>query len=120
MSYPRKGGTESRPVRSILIVDDTVANLLAYSAILKQLGCRIVVAGNGEDALALAEREEFALVVMDVRMPGMDGFETAERLRKLKRMRDVPMLFLSAYPPPPLHVFAHFVGGNVGFLSSPL
>jgi CheY-like chemotaxis protein len=120
MSHPRKGGTEGRPISSILIVDDTVANLLAYSAILKRLGPRIVVAANGFEALALAEQEPFALVVMDVRMPGMDGFETAQRLRKLPRTRETPILFLSAYQPPPLQVFSQFVGGSVGFLSSPV
>jgi CheY-like chemotaxis protein len=103
-----------------LIVDDTVANLLAFSAILKQLDCRLVVASNGREALERAEEEDFTLILMDVRMPELNGFEAAASIRSRSRNRGTPILFLSAFETPPFHVFSSFVGGHTDFLSSPV
>lgn len=116
----KDGGVVASKPNSILIVDDTVANLLAYSAILKRLRCRIVLAGSGVEALRCTLDESFAVILLDVRMPEMNGFETAELLRKRPGTRDTPILFLSAFETPPLHVFAKFVGGRTDFLSSPV
>jgi len=111
----------NQPARnSILIVDDTVANLLAFSAILKKPDCRIVVAASGREALERTLEEDFSLILMDVRMPEMNGFETAEAIRKRPRTRETPILFLSAFEAPPLHLLSKFVGGKTGFLSSPV
>jgi len=114
------GGGLSKDRNSILIVDDTVANLLAFSAILKQLDCRIVLAANGREALERTEEEDFTLILMDVRMPELNGFEAAAAIRSRSRNRGTPILFLSAFETPPFHVFSSFVGGHTDFLSSPV
>lgn len=120
MNQSREGGSGIRSSNSILIVDDTVANLLAFSAILKKLGCGIRTAASGIEAIEISGLEDFSVILMDVRMPGMDGFETAQRLRKMPKTKSTPILFLSAHQVPPLHVFSQFVGGNVDFLASPV
>lgn len=118
MDQNRDGG--ARPEDSILIVDDTTANLLAFSAILKKLPCRLVTAASGREALRCALDEDFSLILMDVRMPDMNGFETVEELRRRPKNRNTPILFLSAFEAPPMHVVSSFVGGRIDFLSSPV
>jgi len=120
MNELRLDGGLSRTPDSILIVDDTVANLLAFSAILKKLNCRLVLAGNGREGLARAEEEVFTVILMDVRMPELNGFESAELIRRKSRNPNTPILFLSAFESPPLHIFSSFVGGKTDFLSSPV
>src|SRR5438132_5142554 len=70
---------------SILLVDDQPANLLALEAILEDLGPALVRAYSGEEALAMLETRDFAAVLLDVRMPGISGFETAQRIRQHER-----------------------------------
>jgi signal transduction histidine kinase/CheY-like chemotaxis protein len=84
------------PGASVLIVDDTPANLLALRAVLEPLEVRVVEAGSGAAAIALAESAQFALILLDVQMPGMDGFETAKRLRRIETTRETPIIFLTA------------------------
>ncbi|HZE96900.1 MAG TPA: response regulator [Planctomycetota bacterium] len=105
---------------SIMIVDDTVANLLAYAAILKKLGHRIVVAASGAEALKAAEREPFSVILMDIRMPEMNGVETASLLRKSGRATKTPIVFLSAFEMPLSHLYSQFMGGNIDFLPAPV
>lgn len=81
---------------SVLLVDDTPANLLALAAVLKPLGVRVVEVQSGAAALAEVEREPFAVALLDVQMPGMDGFEVARRLRKTEHGREMPVIFLTA------------------------
>ena len=80
----------------VLAVDDVPANLLALEAILSDLGCELVRAESGAAALRIAAERTFALVLLDVVMPEMDGFETLERLRALERARTTPVIFLTA------------------------
>lgn len=115
MESPDRG-----PARSLLIVDDTVANLLAFSAILKKYGFRIVLAGSPAEALRCTLDEDFDVILMDVRMPEMSGFDVAEILRRRERTRATPILFMSAYEIPPLHLLEKLVGGRVDFLPSPV
>src|SRR5206468_103161 len=70
------------PVASILVVDDRPANLAAMQALLQPLGQRVVTASSGAEALRCAASEEFAVILMDVHMPMLDGFDTVARLRK--------------------------------------
>ncbi len=84
------------PRPKILIVDDRWENLLATEALLKPLGAIIITADSGEKALDWALREEFALVLMDVQMPIMDGFETAQLMKTRPAMQGVPILFVTA------------------------
>ncbi|NUO51366.1 MAG: EAL domain-containing protein [Polyangiaceae bacterium] len=83
---------------SILLVDDRPENLLALEVILEPLGQRLVRASSGEEALAAASKEEFAVILMDVRMPGLDGFETAVQLQRQQRPLRTPIVFISAQP----------------------
>jgi CheY-like chemotaxis protein len=82
---------------SILLVDDIPANLFALEAVLAPLGQRLVRAGSGREALAWLLREDFACVLLDVQMPGMDGFETAQLIRSRERTRHLPLLFITAF-----------------------
>src|SRR5215468_9822858 len=82
---------------SVLLVDDEPANLLAFEALLDDLGLNLVRARSGEEALARLADQPFALVLLDIRMPGMDGFETARRLRKQERDGRTPIIFVTAY-----------------------
>lgn len=81
----------------VLLVDDEPKNLLALSAALEDLGARIHCVNSGEDALRQVLRREFAAILLDIRMPGIDGFETAAAIRSLERTRRVPIIFLSAH-----------------------
>ena len=81
---------------SVLLVDDTPANLLALSAVLKPLGARLVEARSGKEAIEHVARESFAVVLLDVQMPEMDGFETAAKIRSLDSGRELPIIFLTA------------------------
>ncbi|MFT3928408.1 MAG: response regulator [Myxococcales bacterium] len=81
---------------SVLIVDDTGANLVALSAVLSPLGVRIVEASSGPEALARVREESFAVVLLDVQMPGMDGFAIAERMRELPNGKELPLIFVTA------------------------
>ncbi len=80
----------------VLLVDDTPANLIALVAVLRPIGAELVEARTGPEALDLVARNWFAAILIDVQMPGMDGFETAARIRGTERGREVPILFLTA------------------------
>src|SRR5437762_4619244 len=82
---------------NILIVDDKVDNLLALEAVLGDLGQRIVRAYSGREALRAVLQHEFALILLDVNMPGMDGFETATLIRERKSCKTTPIIFITAY-----------------------
>ena len=100
------GAVNMTPVRPrILLVDDMDDNLCALEAILRPLDLALVVASSGPEAMKALLREDFALILMDVVMPGMDGYETAARIKRLDQTRDVPIIFLSAYDRTPDYVF---------------
>src|SRR5918993_3813038 len=84
------------PPAQVLLVDDEPGNLLALEALLDDLGHRLVRASSGEEAVRRLAEDDFALVLLDVRMPGMDGFEAAERMRAQDRSRSTPIIFVSA------------------------
>jgi CheY-like chemotaxis protein len=85
----------SEPTANILLVDDNPANLLAVEGILADLGQNLVKASSGEEALNHLQVNEFAVILLDVRMHGLSGFETAKRIRA--RERSTPIIFLTAY-----------------------
>src|SRR5712691_7807919 len=86
----------SEPVANILIVDDDFKSLGAMEVLLSGPGRKIVKARSGTEALRQLLRQEFALILLDVRMPDMDGFETASMIRQNERFRYTPIIFLSA------------------------
>ena len=85
---------ESRP--NILIVDDRRENLLATEKVLRHLGGKIFKANSGNEALSLMLRHKFAVVLLDVQMPEMDGFETARLMQEQEQMRNTPIVFVTA------------------------
>jgi len=103
----------------ILLVDDRVENLIALEAILGSLDHELVRAHSGEEALKALLTTEFAVILLDASMPGMDGFETAARIKRRERTRDVPILFLTAYDNEPQHAFRGYEVGAVDYLTKP-
>ena len=102
----------------ILLVDDRPENLLALEAILQGLGHELLKARSGEEALKVLLVEDVALLLLDVQMPGMDGFETAAHVKKRERTRDIPILFLTAIGDAH-QAFRGYAAGAVDYLSKP-
>ncbi|HVE45793.1 MAG TPA: ATP-binding protein [Acidimicrobiales bacterium] len=88
--------TPGGPAPALLLVDDRPENLLALEAVLEPLGQRMVRASSGEEALRHLLADDIAVIVLDVQMPGIDGFETAEQIKQRDRTRDIPIIFLTA------------------------
>ena len=103
----------------ILLVDDRTENLVALEAILSSLNQVIIAARSGTQALAALDADDFAVVLLDVMMPGMDGFETADRIRSGHRNPDVPIIFLTAASSRPDFSFRGYTAGAVDFLAKP-
>jgi PAS domain S-box-containing protein len=111
---------ESTPSRvKILLVDDDADNLLALQAVLEPLQQELLLADSGTSALRLCLENEFAAILLDVRMPELDGFETAELIRARKRSRQTPILFLTAYRSDE-QLFRGYDLGAVDFLFKPI
>lgn len=104
---------------SILIVDDNPHNLLAMEASLERLGEQMVRAASGPEALDLLKVQEFAVVLLDVQMPGMDGLETAEHIREMDNARHTPIIFVTAGELTEDLVTRAYAGGAVDFLFKP-
>ncbi len=105
---------------AILLVDDRPENLLALEGLLESLGVTIVKATSGNEALGLMLEYDFALVLLDVQMPGMDGFETAELMRGTGKTRQVPIIFVTAISTEQQHVFKGYEAGAVDYLFKPI
>ncbi|GAA2306056.1 response regulator [Actinomadura luteofluorescens] len=103
----------------ILLVDDREENLIALEAILSSLDQDLVRARSGEDALKALLTEEYAVILLDVVMPGMDGFETARDIKRRKKTRDLPIIFLTAVNSDPDYAFRGYAAGAVDFISKP-
>jgi two-component system NtrC family sensor kinase len=111
-------GAEPRP--SVLIVDDVEANLVALDALLEGLGCQVAQASSGERALRMLLRQDFAVMLLDVQMPDMDGYEVARHARMNPATRDVPIIFLTATHNSKENVLRGYGSGAVDFLFKPL
>lgn len=105
---------------NILIVDDREENLLTLESILENPELNIVKARSGNEALGLMLEYSFAMVLMDVQMPEMDGFETAELMRSNERTRNIPIIFVTAISKQRQHVFKGYEAGAVDYLYKPL
>jgi signal transduction histidine kinase len=111
---------EDRPRTRILIVDDDERNAFAATQALESLGQELVVARSGEEALRKLLTDEYAVILLDLHMPGMDGYETAELIRQRRRNRDVPIVFLTAVFRDEAHIFKAYSAGAVDVVFKPV
>ncbi len=109
----------TEPVANILMVDDRPENLLALEAILASLGQNLVRAGSGRDALKELLRHDFALILLDVQMPGMDGFETALLIKERDRSKHIPIIFVTAISTDERYIFQGYSAGAVDYIAKP-
>jgi len=105
---------------NLLIVDDLPENLLALDALLRTPGIHVHQAESAEQALELLLRHEFALAILDVQMPGMDGFQLAELMRGTERTKQIPIVFVSAAGRELNYAFKGYESGAVDFMHKPL
>jgi PAS domain S-box-containing protein len=115
----QKGTAATEAPVDILLVDDRPENLLALEAILEPLGQRLMRAQSGEDALRCLLEREFAVILLDVQMPGMNGFETAELIKARERTRFTPIIFLTAISKEEEYVFRGYSVGAVDYMFKP-
>lgn len=111
--------TTAPDTSSILIVDDMEENLVALEAVLGSLTQKVVRARSGEEALKAMLREEFAVVLIDVLMPGMNGFETAANIKGLDQTKDVPIILLTGASVDPNYAYRGYTVGAADFLIKP-
>ncbi|WP_405079440.1 ATP-binding protein [Paenibacillus chitinolyticus] len=103
----------------ILMVDDQPENLLALEAVLAEENYHLVKAGSGEEALRCLLHDDFAVIVLDVQMPGMDGFETARWIKSREKSKDIPIIFITAASHEKEHVFAAYSVGAIDYIVKP-
>jgi CheY-like chemotaxis protein len=104
---------------NILLVDDRAENLVALEAILSSLNQTLIPARSGDAALKALLTDDFAVILLDVLMPGMDGFETAAHIKRRPRTRDVPIIFLTARNAEPDYAFRSYSAGAVDYIAKP-
>lgn len=112
-------GVERLPDVNILVVDDQADKLLVYQTVLAELGENIVTAASGEEALRLMLRTDFAVVLLDVNMPVMDGFETAALIRGRKKLAHTPIIFVTAFGDE-MHAAQGYSLGAVDYILTPV
>ncbi|MFF4398730.1 two-component system response regulator [Streptomyces sp. NPDC001480] len=105
---------------SILVVDDMEENLIAFEAVLGPLHQHVVRARSGEQALKAILRQEFAVILLDVRMPGMDGFETAANIKRLDQTKDVPIILVSGTDAGTDYAYRGYAIGAADFITKPI
>ncbi|HEY9872100.1 MAG TPA: response regulator [Candidatus Obscuribacterales bacterium] len=118
--YEAGENMQPEPKANVLLVDDHPENLLALEAILSRLGQNLVQAPSGEEALRCLLNQDFAVILLDVQMPGMDGFETAELIRSRERSRHTPIIFLTAFSSNDKVVSKGYSLGAVDYLHKPI
>lgn len=110
-------GTDDRA--GIFLVDDMEDNLAALEAVLGSLGEPLVRARSGEEAMKALLRQEFAVVLLDILMPGMDGFETASNIKRLDQTKDIPIIFLTGTDSDSGFAFRGYSTGAADYLTKP-
>jgi CheY-like chemotaxis protein len=112
------GGSSSRV--PVLVVDDNAANRVAFETVLLPLGLDVVLAASGKEALERLADREYAVILLDVRMPVMDGYQTAELMRQRKSAKYTPIIFTSAFDMSPAQVTRAYVAGAIDYIPSPV
>ncbi len=107
------------PVANVLIVDDDARSRYALERTLEDDGLNIVAVSSGPEALKRLLKEDFALILLDVRMPGMDGYEAASLIRKREKTRHIPIIFLTAIDKDEVHIFRGYSAGAVDYVFKP-
>ena len=120
MSSPVIPALDNADPINILIVDDEPANLLVLETVLDDPGYRLVRAQTADQALLALVEAEFALLILDIRLPGMSGFELAQMIKERKKTAGVPIIFLTAYYDKDQHVLEGYGSGAVDFLNKPV
>ena len=121
MASRRRTPASPEPLTArVLIVDDDERNAFAASEALEVLGHELVVARSGEEALRLLLVQEFAVILLDLHMPGMDGYETARLIREHPRTRDTPIVFVTAVFRDESHIFQAYSVGAVDVVFKPV
>jgi len=110
---------QTYPPASILVVDDNPANLVALVAVLERLGHRVVQASSGNAACNRVGEEEFAVILLDVQMPIMDGFQTLQRLQQLPNGRHVPVIFMTALHQDMVAAQRGYAAGAIDYIIKP-
>src|SRR5687768_15230570 len=105
---------------NILLVDDKPENLLSLEAVLLQLGERLVRAYSGREALRYLLKDDFAVILIDVQMPGMDGFETVDLIKERERSRHTPVIFLTALSTSDVYISRGYSVGAVDYILKPI
>ena len=103
----------------VLLVDDRPENLLALEAVLEPLPCVLTSVTSGDAALKALLQDDYALVLLDVQMPGMDGFETAAQIKARERTQHIPIVFLTAIDGERHQAFRGYAAGAVDYLFKP-
>jgi len=112
--------TLSENKAKILIVDDNQANLVAMKALLSQLDAELILATNGNQALSLNLQHSFALILLDVQMPEMDGYEVAQILRDEEKTQTIPIIFVTAIHTSEDHRLQGYISGAVDYILKPI
>lgn len=123
MTATRRGKVRSKKILmtpKILIVDDTPANLVAMRRLLAQSGAQLFEASSGNQALALCLDHEFALILLDVNMPDMDGFEVAALLGETEHLSETPIIFVTAAYADDLNRLKGYRSGAVDYIAKPI
>lgn len=105
---------------NILITDDRNENLVALEAVLKSPGVNLIRAGSGKEALKAVLKYDFAVILLDVQMPDMDGFETAKHIRSIEKSKDTPIIFLTAMRKEEAEIFTGYTVGAVDYMIKPV
>jgi signal transduction histidine kinase len=117
---PTRPPTDESDIVQVLVVDDQTSNLEAIEALLTKSGCRLIRAQSADEALLALLDQEFAAIILDIKMPGMGGLELAELIKQRRRTRDVPILFLTAHVMDEHEVLRGYGTGAVDYLTKPI
>ena len=104
---------------NILLVDDRPDKMLAHEVVLAELNQNLVRANSGDEALKRILAQDFAVILLDVQMPGLNGFETAKLIKARERSRYIPIIFLTAISKEEQYVFKGYEVGAVDYMSKP-
>ncbi len=108
------------PKPNVLLVDDTPENLVALDVVLEDVDCNLIKATSGQAALATLLKKDVSLVLLDVQMPEMDGFEVAALMRENPRTKNIPIIFVTALSKEQKYVHQGYKAGAVDYLFKPI